>query len=164
MSTVDTAIPVLPHAECLEESAKSIFPATCGLELLPSDDSLAVNDGDTALAVISLVGAVEWSVFLALPKATAVGLSAKFAGFEIAFESNDLGDAVGELTNILAGDIKARLDAIGIKANISLPSVMRCSNLQVLIPRDLPVHKLAFTTAVGPMQVGIIAGKKSGQQ
>ena len=71
--------------------------------------------GPTVLSVISLVGGVDWSIFLGLPKDTAVALAKSFAGFDIPFESDDLGDAIGELSNILAGNVKARLDRVGIK-------------------------------------------------
>ena len=45
---------------------------------------------------------------LGLPRQTASNLVLAFAGCEIDFDSPDMGDAVGELANILAGDFVAR--------------------------------------------------------
>ena len=47
--------------------------------------------------MISVLGDVDWAVFLGLPKATAEAVTEKFAGFAIPFDSNGMGDAVGEL-------------------------------------------------------------------
>ncbi len=160
--TTDSPTTALPNSDCLTDAARDIFAATCGTQVQPvlgSCDNILNNE--VILSVISLVGDVEWSVFLALPRETASALAQKFAGFEIDFESDDMGDAIGELTNILAGDVKAKLDQRGRKAEISLPSVMRCSSLQVLIPRDAPVQRFCYTTPGGPFLTGIICSRKS---
>jgi len=48
----------------------------------------------------------------------------------VPFESSDMGDAIGELANVIAGSVKARLDQRGAKANISLPTVLRGSAVE----------------------------------
>jgi chemotaxis protein CheX len=149
------------HHECIGESAAGILNATCGISLSPQDDK-DVPGNDVLIAVISLVGSVEWSIFLGLPRLTACALAAKFAGFEIPFESGDMGDAVGELANILAGDIKNRLDAKGVKANISLPTVIRAQDIHVLIQRNATAIKTCYRSELGSLWVGVTAGKGGG--
>jgi CheY-specific phosphatase CheX len=126
--------------------------------LAPQDEA-AVTNTEVVIAIISLVGQVEWSVFIGLPRATASALAAKFAGFEIPFESPDMGDAVGELANIIAGDVKARLDSRGVKADISLPTVIRAQDIHVLVQRNAHTMRNCFQSEVGPLWVGVTAGK-----
>jgi CheY-specific phosphatase CheX len=160
-----TAIPAvcesLRHHECVGEAATNIFKSTCSLSLTPQDDS-AVSDTEVVIAIISLVGQVEWSVFIGLPKDTACKVSEKFAGFAIPFDSPDMGDAVGELANILAGDVKARLDAKGVKANISLPTVIRAQDIHVLLQRAASTVKTCYRSDMGPLWIGVTAGKGGG--
>jgi len=66
---------------------------------------------------------------------------------------------VGELANIIAGDVKARLDARGVKADISLPMVIRAQDIQVLVQRNSKMLKQCYTSEPGPLWVGVTAGK-----
>jgi chemotaxis protein CheX len=160
-----TATPAISEAlryhECVGEAATEILKTTCSLSLSPQDET-AVTKTELVIAIISLVGQVEWSVFIGLPKDTACGVAAKFAGFEIPFESSDMGDAVGELANILAGDVKARLDAKGVKANISLPTVIRAQDIHVLLQRAAATVKTCYGSDLGPLWIGVTAGKGGG--
>lgn len=53
------------------------------------------------------------SLMLAIPKDTALFLSEVFIGMEIPFESDDMGDLIGEIANILAGDVAANVEKVG---------------------------------------------------
>lgn len=147
------------YGESVREAAFNTFKSACGVEIARLDqDSLYANP--FVLAVISLVGDVDWTVFLGLPQKTAVAMARNFTGFEIPFESDELGDAVGELSNVLAGDIKFRLDKQGVKENISLPCVVTDGDLRVMIPKDSTVMKFCFDSPAGKLLVGVICKKK----
>lgn len=160
MDTAGTAVADIQHKDCVPESAINVISSLCGLQSHVDPDAGDVCIQEVMLAVISLVGDVEWSVFLGLPRQTAVALSAKFAGFQIAFEADEMGDAVGEMANIFAGEVKARLDQKGVKADISLPSVMRGENLRLLIPKDAPLYQVCVANELGKLMVGVVAKKK----
>ncbi len=161
---MDTQLRTMPagleRGECVPQAAVDILTATCGLQ--PQEDE-ALDEGilqhEALMAVISLVGDVGWSVFIGIPRSTAEPLVQKFAGFEVPFDSPDMCDAVGELCNIFAGDIKAKLDAQGVRAEISLPSVTRGEKLSMLFPKHSPVHRSTFATEVGRLLIGV--GAKS---
>lgn len=146
----------LTHGECVPQAAVDILNMTCQASALqdPAVDEAVLNNG-AMLVVISLVGDVNWSVFLGIPRDTAVQLAAKFAGFEIPFDSPDMGDAVGELGNIFGGDVKAKLDAKGVRVELSLPSVTRGEALHMLFPTDSPVAQCTFTTSAGKLLAGV---------
>ncbi len=148
----------LAHHDCVIDAAVETFAATCGLELQLRDhhhaDELACNG--VIVAIISLMGDVEWSILLGLPRETATSAVAKFAGFELDFDSDDMGDAVGELTNILVGSVKAKLDRRGVKAEISLPSVMRGEHLAILGQRNVLAVLSCFSTPLGKLWTGVL--------
>jgi CheY-specific phosphatase CheX len=150
------------HRECVAQAAVSVLGDACGQTLESCEDEPgAYNDG-AVIGVISIVGGVEWSIFLGLPRATAVALTETFAGFPIPFDSEDMGDAVGELTNILAGDVKRRLEGKSVEAAISLPSVVRAESLQVLVQRGTSVTKTCFACAAGKLWTGVVSSKEGG--
>lgn len=104
---------------------------------------------------ISLVGDVDWSLVLSLPRATASELAGRFAGFEIPFDGPDMGDAVGEMANLIAGEVKVQLDGIGLACEISLPQVFRGEIIEVLQLPHLPSKLLSFNCSAGPLWIAI---------
>ncbi len=160
-SATTTNDTITPHWECIVGAANEVFESTCGTKLTQLADPVT-TDEKIILAVIALVGEIEWSLFLGLPAETATSVAAKFAGFDIPFDSPDMGDAIGEVTNILAGRLKALLDKRGVHADISLPTVMRADGLQVLVQRQSASAKACFESAIGRLWVGVLAGKTPG--
>lgn len=158
METTETTMVNSEHTACVAEAASQIISATCGVTLEPlgEDEDLATDS--VIIGIISLVGDIEWSVFFGLPSDTAVAAAAKFAGFEIPFDSADMGDVVGEMTNMLAGQVKLNLDQKGINANISLPSVIRAENMTVLVQRQNAVRKKCFNSPLGKLWTGVTTG------
>ncbi len=63
------------------------------------------------VGMISFVGGINWTFSLILPEPTAPKMALMFAGFEVPYSSQDMGDVVGELANVVAGDIVANAPA-----------------------------------------------------
>ena len=82
----------------------------------------------------------------------------QFAGFEIPFDSPDMGDAVGELANIFAGEVKGQLDSRGVRCDISLPTVLRGGQLEVLKYHQLPGGRWNSQTPAGNLWAGVVTG------
>lgn len=85
------------------------------------------------------------SLMIAIPKNTAVALSEVFCGMELPFESDDMGDLVGEISNILAGDVAASIENIGFVGQSSLPTATRGSDLTLFLPNKPPTARLKFS-------------------
>lgn len=159
-ATVETMnAEVLPNHDCVIDAAVETFAATCGIDLQLKDthDAHELAGAGVIIAIISLVGDVEWSLLIGLPREPAVTAATSFAGFDIDFDSEDMSDAVGELANILAGTVKAKLDQRGLKAEISLPSVMRGEHLQILAQRNIKVALSCFDTSAGKLWTGVLS-------
>ncbi|MCH8558169.1 MAG: chemotaxis protein CheX [Balneolia bacterium] len=84
------------------------------------------------------------TLMLAFPKETAVALSEVFVGMELPFESDDMGDLVGEISNILAGEVAANIETIGFRGQSSLPTATRGSDLTLFMPNKPPTKKMKF--------------------
>jgi CheY-specific phosphatase CheX len=87
------------------------------------------------------------SLMIVIPRETALKLSELFIGVEIPFESDDMGDLVGEISNILAGDVAANIETVGFRGQSSLPTATRGSDLTLFMPNKPPTEKMKF---IGP--------------
>ena len=144
------------------DSILSIFNTIFGAEPKFEGSENGNNLGDGVVGIISFMGDVNYIIMLALPKDSAIAMASKFCGFEIDYDSPDMGDVVGELANVLAGDIVARMSKEDFKITMSLPTIMRGKDVEPLLPRGLPLKKLSFSMAEGHFMLKV-AGAKSGE-
>jgi CheY-specific phosphatase CheX len=153
MTTLATHL-TIPSQTPLEEYVRQSVCETVTLigagEVLPTATGCHDERFDGVCGIIPIGGDLVCSFVLGLPRRTATQLVATFAGCDIEYDSPDMGDAVGELANILAGDFIARLDAAGVSASISIPMVARGHDDELLLPTDYPAFRIAFTTPAGP--------------
>ncbi|MHC4563480.1 MAG: chemotaxis protein CheX [Planctomycetota bacterium] len=147
----------IPYSQCLTEAFTELTGQFCGLA--PNEDaSLSVDGEELILGVISVVGNVDWTLFLGLPRATAEALAKGFAGMAVPFDSADMADAVCEIMNVLAGMTIKRLEAHGVAANISLPDTLRGVSTPTLVPDDLLVYRKTRTLSDGhSLWLGLLA-------
>lgn len=81
----------------------------------------AVGSADVS-GVIGLSGDATGCVVLSYPTEVACKVASAFAGVEIDKDHEDFADAIGELTNMVAGN--AKKDLHGLRIGISMPSVV----------------------------------------
>jgi CheY-specific phosphatase CheX len=144
----------LPAAvvQAVQQAASATFGLICGVEpdfQGASDAGGRWGPRDGLVGIMPFAGDLAWSLMLELPRQTAAALAPKFAGFDIPFDSADMGDAVGEITNVLAGDVEARLSAAGMKAELTLPTVVRGRDMDLLLPEGAPSMRLTFALPDG---------------
>jgi CheY-specific phosphatase CheX len=155
----DTFPPVLSKA--VEEAAAAFFKSSCGLTQVPAEE---VDEGPCAgiMSTISFLGDPSWAFSMAFPEGAAVTIAAAFAGFEIPFDSPDMGDLLGEIANVIAGDITARLAKKGIKAQMSLPTVVRGDHVAILVPHGVSTTRLAFSGSKGACWFNLVGTRADG--
>jgi len=133
----------------VREAAIEFFGSYCGMHPREQADVPIECPSAGIMGAISFFGDPVWSLALVLPEPTAVVAAKSFAGFDIPFDSADMGDMVGEMANVMAGDIVARLDAKGVKAQMSLPTVARGNNVELLSPPNACRMQLRFESPTG---------------
>ena len=136
-------------ADAVKSSVEVTFNSIFGEPPVP-----VASDGPTescarVASVISFFGTTPWALMLVLPEDTAVKMALRFAGFEIPFDCADMGDVVGELTNVLAGEVVAQLNRRGIQSQMSLPIVARGNDVELLMPTGAPASHLEYQSAQG---------------
>jgi CheY-specific phosphatase CheX len=162
MSTPTQAEPsVFPAA--IADGVRAAFQATfssiCGSAVTVAPEGASPSGGPGIVGILSFFGDISWTLSLGLPCETASALAVKFAGFDIPFDSPDMGDIVGELANVVAGDIVAQLDARRVKAQMSLPMVARGSDLELLAPGHKPSVRFACDSPQGPFWYKLVVAK-----
>jgi CheY-specific phosphatase CheX len=145
------------------DATVEFFRSTCGFNCEELSPPRNIGGGDEIMSTISFVGNPSWVYSLVLSGETAVKVAKVFAGFDIPFDSPDMGDVVGEVVNVIAGGICARLDAKGIKAQMSLPTVARGANLSVLVPSGAVATRMQLTGPNGPIGILLVKNHHTSQ-
>jgi len=150
-------------ANCVKVSISSVFHKTFGyMTTFEDDEEEKQKIGEGIVGIISFIGDISWIMMLGLPKETGMSLITKFTGFELDYDSPDMGDVVGELSNVLSGDIVARLKDGSVKVQMSLPTIIRGHDVEPLLPRGMPSKKFIFHVPEGMVMIKIV-GSKSGE-
>ncbi len=148
---------------CVKDSVSSIFNTIFGVVPDYCGDDETKDIGDGVVGIISFVGDSSWILMLALPKTSAETLAEKFCGFKVEYDSPDMGDVIGELANVMAGDIVARMGVEGVKVAMSLPTVLRGNNVEPFMPKGLPDKKMHYTMLGKDLMVKVAVAKPSDQ-
>lgn len=146
----------------VQEAATAFFTTSCGLEHVPEADGSEEAQCAGIMSTISFMGDKPWAFAMALPEAAAVMIGKAFAGFEVEFDSPDMGDLMGEIANVIAGDISARLEAKGVKAQMSLPTSVRGENVALLVPHGVSTTRLLFAGPNGKCWFNLVSARTDG--
>jgi len=103
--------------------------------------------------IIGLSGDVQGSVVVSFPIATAENVVTRFAGMPIAQSDEDFTDAIGEVTNMIAGGAKSNFPSCSV--SISCPSVVVGHGHKVFRKHDLPVVEFRCGTELGAFAVQV---------
>lgn len=149
---------VVPHGECVPHAMQEVLAQACDIHASVEADSESDRSGGILLGMISFHGCVHWSVVLGFTRDSAAAVASKFAGYEIGWDGPDIGDAIGEMTNIVGGGIKRLLGNKGLKVNMSLPTVLRASEFEVLIQHNNGSDTVDFSSQVGKLWTIVTVG------
>lgn len=112
-------------------------------------------------AIISFIGEMKWSLTLMVTEPVGVALVEKFCGFALPFDSDDMADAVGEVVNVIAGEVTLQLEKRRLRGRMSLPTVVRGQGLQLLANRAAASHRVAYRVSFGDFSVRLLAAGTS---
>lgn len=103
--------------------------------------------------VIGLSGRAVGTVVLSFSKPVALQAAAAMLLMEAPEINEDVLDAVGELTNVVAGAAKAELAEFDL--SVSLPNVITGENHEVHFPSNVIPLCIAFETEWGPLALEV---------
>jgi len=146
-------------AEAATAALESTFSAIFGENPTRDLKGSRNSNGPCVAGIISFIGEITWSLTWVIPQEIAPVLAQKFTGFEIPFDSPDMGEMAAELVNVLAGDVVAQLEKRCIKAQMSLPTVARGDHLEFTPSKGPGVVYLDFTCTQGNFWFRLVAAK-----
>ena len=103
--------------------------------------------------IIGLSGVIVGTVVLTMSEALALKSASAMLMEEYTDFNNDVFDAVGELTNVIAGNAKAQLEEY--KLSLSLPNVIFGRDAELRFPERCQPISIPFQTDFGPMAIEI---------
>ena len=132
-----------------------IWGATLNLEAIPHDEPVPpVPGGRTLDGVINITGA--WAGALVLQVPEHVARRAASVMFEIEDGSatlEDMQDAVGELTNMTGGNVKALLEG---HCDRSLPALVEGRDYSIRVPGSQAITRVTFDIDGEPFVVSLL--------
>ncbi len=111
--------------EKIIESAKEIFATMIMMEVSVTDEVAGSQTlEDSISGIIGLAGTYKGVLAIHLPNVVAMAITSSFLGMEVDTIDEDVEDAVGELANMLGGNVKTILSEKGRDIDLSLPSTI----------------------------------------
>ena len=133
--------------------AESVFLSMLALEVHPSNEELR-PDEEMITGAVYFAGPWKGAVLVQCTRAQACDFTARLMGIAqpSAFD-DDVRDAVGEVTNIIGGNLKPILPH-GVV--LSMPSVVEGYPSALRICGNNPIIRLAFSSALGAFWVTVV--------
>jgi chemotaxis protein CheX len=148
------------RVDCLNPfltSTLNVFRTMASCELTRGQPSLmkGTQPAHDVSGIIGLTGKAIGTVVLSLDRQVALGVTGAMLGETPLDLNGDVVDAIGELTNIVAGGAKAQLEQF--EMSVTMPSVILGRNHTVEFPRDINPIAIPFDSQWGPIcvQVGL---------
>jgi chemotaxis protein CheX len=109
----------------LDQSVQEVFGLMLGTPVTVSEAAVApTNIPITLTAVIGLAGAISGAYSVVVNETTAKQIAATMLGIEVTSLDDTVYDALGEITNILAGAWKSKIESLHSACLLSVPTVV----------------------------------------
>jgi chemotaxis protein CheX len=147
------------HDADLEQITRTIW-GTLFEEAIERDDGATIGVVSSVTSIVHIEGAWQGAVILRCPQVLGATLASEMLGSESAPTFDNIGDALGELTNMVAGNLKALLPA---PSSISLPAVVFGSDYEIDVPGAEIVARVPFVCDGQPVVVMLAARTGAGE-
>lgn len=109
----------------LIDDTRSVFSTMLGLDLmhLPLEVDPMEHFKDSVSAMVGLAGTYNGLISIHQPTSLAIKLTETMLDMEVTEVDQDVFDALGEIANMVAGNIKQHLSKGGLDVRLSTPSV-----------------------------------------
>ena len=139
------------------EATISVLKTMAFLEPIPGNPYIkkgGAASGDIS-GIVGITGEAEGSLCLSFSKACILFIISQMLGEEQKEINEEVKDAVGELTNMISGDSRRRLQEIGHSFQGAIPSVISGPGHEVKHITRGPILSIPFTTQAGDFIVEV---------
>jgi len=133
----------------------NVFDTMVGCKVRREDVSLKEdkNPKHEVSGVIGLSGNAKGTVVLSISKAVALKAASAMLMEEMTELNGEVVDAVGELTNMVAGRAKAELEEYSL--SVSLPNVVTGRDYEIRFPSNATPLCVLFASDWGPLSLEV---------
>lgn len=136
------------------ESAKEIFSSMIMMEIEVVEKTTPDNVlEDSISGIIGLAGLRKGVLAIHLPNTVAMAITSNFLGMDVTEINEDVEDAVGELANMLGGNVKTILSEKGRDIELSMPSTITGKKYDFQTTKDAERYIIPFDADVGRFTV-----------
>lgn len=137
------------------ESAKEIFSTMLMMEIASLEENGQDSHPlvDSISGVIGLASTHKGVLAIHLPHVVAMAITGSFLGMTVEEMSSDVDDAVGELANMMGGNVKAILSEKGRDINLSLPTTISGKHYDYQPNKDAERICIPFSCETGRFKI-----------
>lgn len=146
--TADYINPVISATRTVFETMVGCTPNRTGLMLKET-----MTPRYELSAVIGVTGKAVGTIVLSMARCTALEILNRMIGIEATEINADVRDAVGELTNVIAGTAKSQMEQLEL--SISIPSIISGKNHNVHYPSNVTPICIVFDSEIGPFSIEV---------
>ena len=116
----------------LRGATQEVFDTMVSMELT-DQDAQAFSESNRIVGSVSLAGSVSGTVNIHVSDAFASQITANMLGMEVdeIDSEEEVHDVIGELSNMIGGDLKSRLCDAGFVCELSIPSITSGNNFNI---------------------------------
>ena len=132
--------------ECLSNSIADVFDTMLSMNVEFDGTCSEFTEGERIVGTVGFAGKVMGSINLHVGNQFAEIITASMLGMEPEeIESDeDIYDVIGELSNMIGGDLKSRLCDAGLECQLSIPSTTSGSNFKIESKGWIKQERIAF--------------------
>ena len=146
--TADYVNPIISATQTVFETMLGCTPRRTELTLKESmEPTFELSE------VIGITGRASGTIVLTLSRIAALQVLNRMLGIEVTEINADVCDAVGELTNMIAGSAKAQLEKM--KLSVSIPNIISGKGHTVHYPSNVKPICIVFESDIGPFAIEI---------
>jgi len=147
----------------LARDVEEVFCTMVGMEdllHLPVQVAPETHFKDCITAMVGFAGSYNGLVSLHAPQQLALAFTSGMLGMEVTVLNDDVHDALGEITNMIAGSFKQHISRGGADIKLSTPSIVSGDDYFVNAGSNLDTLSLRFATDEEWFIVSIVLGKE----
>jgi len=112
--------------ETIAEITKGVFSTMVMLDVVdePPLDAPVLKFHETVTSMVGLAGSHSGILAIHCPKKLALLVTSNMLGMEMTDVDEDVNDAMGEIANMVGGDVKHIFSPKGADINLSIPTVI----------------------------------------